>query len=131
MKGSNATSSKSPRRAGPPASGDCSSRPDERFRLTGPSRALDPTVNAYRKDIADIALAGCIFAPHYARPLVRVAGAEGSGVFAAASDESDRIAELAPGEPFAVLEFAGGWAWGYVCAGHRVGYVDAKKLVAA
>ena len=39
---------------------------DERFHLTGPSLALDPRIHAYRNDIADIALAGQIFAPHYA-----------------------------------------------------------------
>ncbi len=28
----------------------------------------------------------------------------------------------------AVLEYAGGWAWGYVQAGHLVGYVEAGAL---
>ena len=32
-------------------------RTDDRFHLTGPSLTLDPRVHAYRKDIADIALA--------------------------------------------------------------------------
>ncbi|HYN45174.1 MAG TPA: hypothetical protein VES64_00620 [Allosphingosinicella sp.] len=40
------------------------------------------------------------------------------------------VAELAPGDSFAVLEYAGGWAWGYVQAGHHVGYVEAAALAA-
>ncbi len=38
------------------------------------------------------------------------------------------LSELLPGEAFAVLEYAGGWAWGQ-CAGDRVvGYVEAIAL---
>jgi hypothetical protein len=36
--------------------------------------------------------------------------------------------ELLPGEEFAVLEYAAGWAWGYSIADHRVGYVEATGL---
>jgi len=97
--------------------------------LTGPSLTLDPHIHAYRKDIADIGLAGQIFAPHYARPLIRECGAEPAPVRAIPASDSEAIAELAPGDAFAVLEYAGGWAWGYVLAGHRVGYVPAGALV--
>jgi Bacterial dipeptidyl-peptidase Sh3 domain len=131
LKGSNATSNRTKPREGSPASGDFSSRADDRFHLSGPSLALDPLTNAYRKDIADIGLAGCIFAPHYARPLVRQTGAKGALVYLTPSTESEPAATLAAGEPFAVLEYAGGWAWGYVVASHQVGYVDAAKLVDA
>ena len=43
--------------------------------------------------------------------------------------DSATIAELAPGDAFAVLEYAGGWAWGYVMAGHLVGYVEPGALI--
>ena len=33
------------------------------------------TLDAYRRDLADIALAGQLFAPHYARPMMRSCGA--------------------------------------------------------
>ena len=39
------------------------------------------------------------------------------------------VSELLPGETFAVLEYAGGWAWGFCAADHRVGYVEAIALV--
>ena len=52
---------------GRPANGASSSSTDEWFRLTGPSVTLDPRIHAYRDDIADIALAGQVLAPHYAR----------------------------------------------------------------
>ena len=128
LKGSNATSStKSPLRGSGP-SGDSSSRTDERFRLTGPSLTLDPRIHAYRKDIADIALAGQIFAPHYARPLLRECGPAAAPVRAVPAADGETVAELAPGDRFAVLEYAGGWAWGYVQSGHHVGYVEAAAL---
>ena len=39
------------------------------------------------------------------------------------------VSELLPGEDFAVLEYAGGWAWGFCAADHVVGYVEAIALV--
>ena len=128
MKASNETSSTKPPQSGTGASGDSSFRTDERFRLTGPSLTLDPRIHAYRKDIADIALAGQIFAPHYARPLLRACGPVAAPVRAAPAPDAEAVAELAPYDAFAVLECAGGWAWGYAQAGHQVGYVEAAAL---
>ena len=110
------------------ASADSSSRTDERFALTGPSLTLDPRIHAYRKDIADIGLAGQIFAPHYARPLFRACGPAAAPVRAAPAADAEAVAALAPGDEFAVLEYAGGWAWGYIRSGHLVGYVEAAAL---
>ena len=42
--------------------------------------------------------------------------------------EGEPVSELLPGEEFAVLEYSGGWAWGYCVADHRVGYVEAIEL---
>jgi hypothetical protein len=110
------------------ANGDSSSRTDERFQLTGESLTLDPRIHAYRKDIADIALAGQIFAPHYARPLLRACAEASAQVRITPAADSESIATLAPDDAFAVLEYAGGWAWGYVQASHLVGYVEASAL---
>jgi hypothetical protein len=43
-------------------------------------------------------------------------------------DTADQVSELLPGERFAVLDIAAGWAWGYCAADHRVGYVEAIEL---
>lgn len=46
----------------------------------------------------------------------------------APTGEAETVSELLPGEEFAVLEYSGGWAWGYSVADHRVGYVEAIEL---
>jgi hypothetical protein len=89
---------------------------------------LDPRVNAWRNDIADIALAGKLFAPHYAKPLIRACGMLATPLRAEPTDGSEQVSELLPGEPFAVLDINAGWAWGYCAADHRVGYVEAIEL---
>jgi hypothetical protein len=72
-----------------------------------------------------------VFAPHYARPLLRHVGGEGALLLLTPSAESEPVARLVPGDVFAVLEYAGGWAWGYTGEGHLVGYVEAAKLADA
>jgi hypothetical protein len=89
---------------------------------------LDPRIHAWRNDIADIALAGRLFAPHYAKALVRAGGMIATPVRAEPGDTADQVSELLPGEGFAVLDIAAGWAWGYAVADHRVGYVEAIEL---
>lgn len=44
------------------------------------------------------------------------------------SAEGEAVSELLPGEGFAVLEYAGGWAWGFSSADHLVGYVEGIAL---
>ena len=44
------------------------------------------------------------------------------------STEGEAVSELLPGEAFAVLEYAGGWAWGFSEADHVVGYVEGIAL---
>lgn len=79
--------------------------------------------------MADIALAGYIFAPHYARALPRGCGAHATAIQPIPSAQSEAVSELLPGEAFGVLEYAGGWAWGFAEADHVVGYVEAIALV--
>jgi hypothetical protein len=38
------------------------------------------------------------------------------------------MAELRPGDPFAMLDESLGWAWGYAGRDRRVGYVRANSL---
>ena len=69
-----------------------------------------------------------MIAPHYARPVVRSCGAHAAFVKAAPDADAETVTELLPGEEFAVLEYAGGCAWGYGVADHVVGYVEAIAL---
>ena len=49
-------------------------------------------------------------------------------VRATPSGEAEAVDRLGSDAVFAVLEYAGGWAWGYVQATHLVGYVPADAL---
>jgi hypothetical protein len=129
LKVSNAISSKRTQSDGPRAKTGSSSNTDRHFFLEGPSRPVDARIHAWRKDLADIGLAGCIFAPHYARPLPRGCGAHAAMIRPGPSAQSEAVSELLPGETFAVLEYAGGWAWGFAESDHVVGYVEGISLV--
>lgn len=97
----------------------------DRFQLTGPSAPLDPVRDAWRGDLADIALASTHFAPHYVKPVIRRVTA--GPLFAKAAAEAAIVADLGD-EDFALLDIAGGWAWGYRESDHVVGYVPAERL---
>lgn len=73
-------------------------------------------------------MAGRLFAPHYAAPLLRACGIIATPVLREPADGA-AVSELLPGEGFAVLDLNAGWAWGYCLADHRVGYVEAIELV--
>ena len=68
-------------------------------------------------------------APHYARPLIRVAGETAGAVYKAENRGSEMVSELCPGDEFAILDLSGGWAWGYRRLNHHVGYVPEADLV--
>jgi hypothetical protein len=97
-----------------------------RFSLTGPSRPFDPDHQAIRADLADIAEAEHHFAPHYSAPLPCIAARSTSLLGRPDADEALTI--IATGAAFHALDVTGGWAWGYVPDGHRVGYVAAADL---
>ncbi len=100
----------------------------DRFGLTGASRSFDPRVVAIRPDLADIAVAGVHFAPHYAAPMMRSGVLPAAAMRAAPSLDADQTSELLFGEGFALLDLTGGWAWGYSLADHYVGYLAAEAL---
>ena len=102
------------------------SRPVEGFALSGVSNLPDPATHAYRKDLADTALAGRVIASHYAEPLLR--HLVSSAAFRAEPAEDDGLlGELAIGTEMRVLDISRGWAWGYGPDG-RVGYVRAEAV---
>lgn len=100
-----------------------------RFALTSPSTTLDHRLHAARRDLADIALAGRWFAPHYAVPVMRCCGWSGADILSGPSHIAARISQLLPGECFAVVEASGGWAWGYSAHDGYVGYIAETALV--
>ena len=85
-------------------------------------------MHAVRRDVADVELADRVFAPHYAR------ATRCHCVAAAAMLRQDphagarAVSQLLRGEEFAVLDVAGGWAWGYCGHDRYVGYVAADAL---
>ena len=102
--------------------------PDRRrFTLTGPSRPIDHRIEAARRDLADIAVAGRWFAPHYAVPERRSVLPQ-TVLRAEPTDLSDSLAALSPGAIFEALELSGGWAWGFCADTRMVGYVRADAL---
>ncbi len=98
------------------------------FTLLKPSKSLDRRINAARGDLADVALAGKIFVPHYAEPLSKSVICERAGVYHKPSIDATMDTELLAGEQFAVLDVSGGWAWGYCHHDHYVGYIESHHL---
>lgn len=99
-----------------------------RFGLTGTSHVYDPRIVAIRPDLADIAVAGQHFAPHYAAPMMRSGVLPAATLRAEPSLDAEQTSELLFGEGFALLDLTGGWAWGYCLADHYVGYLAAEAL---
>jgi hypothetical protein len=132
LKVSSATSARAAT-AAPRRTGRSSDRPPptptsaEEFALSGPSDPPDPEFNAYRKDLADVALTGRVIASHYAEPVGRAISAS-TTLHEGPSADSAIIRKLEPGEAFAMLDDSRGWAWGYAGEERRVGYVRSEKL---
>ena len=78
-----------------------------------------------RGDLADIRLADRVFAPHYAAAMPLVASRP---VALEDAPGGERLAELAPGERFELLELAGDHAWGIASGSGLVGYCDRTAL---
>ncbi len=120
-----AAAAKSGRSAARPATSPTPERLS--FTLSGPSRPLDHNVEAARRDLADVAVAGRWFAPHYAEPEFWTVS-DAAELTGAPVDGDQPIGRLSSGDRFAVLEISGGWAWGYSERPRRVGYVRASAL---
>jgi hypothetical protein len=68
-----------------------------------------------------------VIASHYAEPVGCSVGRK-SMLLSGPSEQSEGIRELAPGEPFELLDDTLGWAWGYAGAERRVGYLETAAL---
>ena len=133
LKGSSATSARATEAPRPIGQSSVKRRPTptsaEGFALSGHSDPPDPEFNAYRKDLADAALAARVIASHYAEPLDRTIGVA-TKLRKGPSHSEEVICELPAGEPFAMLDDSLGWAWGYAGKQRRVGYIVSEALKA-
>jgi cell wall-associated NlpC family hydrolase len=96
------------------------------FTLTGKTASFDPRVEAVRGDLADVSLAGKLFAPHYAEAVETVCARPFTPI--CEKPDGPQISELLSGEVFMLLDVSGGWAWGWSAHDHYVGYVEATAL---
>ena len=99
-----------------------------KFALKGPEGEFDPRTTAHRGDLADIGLAGKMFAPHYAEPMAMRCSAPKAMIRRQSGKDHEAISELLHGEDFHVLDIAGDWAWGYCGHDGYVGYVPVHAL---
>ena len=88
----------------------------------------DPRTTPIRGDLADIKLAGKLFAPHYAVPIIRTGTAPVTEIFEQPDATSKPVSALMHGEEFAVLDIAGEWAWGYCVHDDYLGYLKFAGL---
>ena len=95
--------------------------------LTGPSDPPDPAFNAFRKDLADVALVDRVIASHYAEPVARRL-TRAATLRAGPAEDAEAIRDLGVGDPFSMLDDSVGWAWGYAGEDRRVGYVPSEML---
>lgn len=129
LKGSNNTSA--PGRTLPSSGshqsiGNGSTQVVDGFALSGVSDRPDPSTHAYRKDLADAALAGRVIASHYAEPLVRHLISD-ADLMISTDDGAERVMTLKAGDEIRMLDNSRGWAWGYAPNG-RVGYVRSDAV---
>ncbi|MEP9402796.1 NlpC/P60 family protein [Sphingomonas silueang] len=99
-----------------------------RFALRTRSAAIDPRIEAVRRDLADIRMADRVFAPHYAVPVRRTVGVVTP---LTETPGGPALSQLLPGEPFDVLEFTSGHGWGRSPIDGAVGFVACDGLCAA
>ena len=96
-------------------------------RLAAPLGPLDPRDHAWRADLADLALHALVAVPNYIEPLPMVASRQ-TMMFGDPRGAGEAVSELLPGEGFAMLDCAHGFAWGYSLADHYVGHVAMEAL---
>jgi len=98
------------------------------YPLSGPAKVRDPRVTPIRGDLADIALAGKLFAPHYVVPMERAVAVPFAALMDSGRGDAGQTSELLHGERFMVLDIAGQHAWGYCAHDCYNGYLALDAL---
>jgi hypothetical protein len=104
-----------------------SAKPRRVVALTGPSRPIDHSRHVARRDLAELGLAGTVFAQHYAEPLAFIVGRD-VVIVGEPRVNGTFVVVLAAGATFHVLDIGKDWAWGRGDAPGTVGYVPADAL---
>lgn len=99
------------------------------FALRAPLAPFDKRVTPIRGDLADIALAGRFFAPHYVEPRIYRCGMTTAMVQSDGRNDATATSQLLPGEGFAVLDIAGDYCWGYSLFDGYCGYVAREAIM--
>lgn len=99
-----------------------------KFALHGPEEDFDPRVTAHRGDLADLRLAGKMFAPHYAEALPMRCSAPKAMLRKQGGKNYEAVSELLHGEDFQLLDVSGDWAWGFGELDGYVGHVPVHAL---
>ncbi|MEW4448598.1 hypothetical protein [Qipengyuania sp. JC766] len=102
--------------------------PEGPLKLGGPISTPEKGTLPIRGDLAHIALADRFLVAHYVVPQMVSIGDNGASLHLSARDDSDTIAELAPGATFEALDFAGSWCWGCCGAEGPTGYIRKDRL---
>ena len=97
-------------------------------RLVGPSVPIDPRVNAYRGDLADIALAQSVIVARYATGVRRQCLSASTMLHRRPAKSATATSELLHGEIFTVFDVVDDWAWGQCDADRYVGWVRSACL---
>ncbi|RDC59328.1 hypothetical protein HME9302_00515 [Alteripontixanthobacter maritimus] len=107
------------------------SPPEGGVRLSGPVVRPEPGTLPLRGDLAHIALASRFLVPHYAVPQAYRVGDDGAPLKLKRTGDSDTLREMAAGEQFEALDFAGDWCWG--CCGPEgpTGWIETRLLAAS
>lgn len=99
-----------------------------KFSLHGPEEDFDPRTTAHRGDLADVALAGKLFAPHYAEAMPMRCAAPKAMIRKQGGKDHEAVSELLHGEDFHLLDVVGDWAWGFCDHDGYVGYLPVHAL---
>lgn len=101
--------------------------PRKRFALTGRSTIVDPRTQPVRRDLAAIELADRVFAPHYARAVLRTAIAA-CAIRPSSRLDSEALGQMVAGDTFELYELSSEQGWGRAAGCGIVGFVDAAAL---
>lgn len=102
------------------------SAPRKRFTLGGRSASLDPLRDVVRPDLADIALADRVFAPHYAQGAPYRVTAPVM-LYALPKIGAEGVAALDDGDLIDLFDISAQWAW--VRSAKGVGYLAVDLIV--